>query len=121
MVFKFLACLVLEKIKMKFLLASLKTLTNSKSCSESRIKFLFRLSFALIGRFILVYIHSRLSEQFSKSQVGFGTTFKGTGGYRDQKAGTSSLKRVTEGISQLVSRKQKLCFGFPKIPSQKEN
>jgi hypothetical protein len=28
---------------MKFLLASLKTLTISKSCSEGRIKFLFRL------------------------------------------------------------------------------
>jgi hypothetical protein len=76
---------------MKFLLASLKTLTNSKSCSESRNKFLYRLSFALIGH--LVYIHSRLSEQFSESQAGFVTTFQGTGGY--QKAGTSSLKRVT--------------------------
>jgi hypothetical protein len=79
---------------MKFLLASLKTLTNSKSCSESRIKFLFRLSFALNGQFFLLYIHSRLSEQFSESQAGFGKTFKGTGGY--QKAGTSSLKRVTD-------------------------
>jgi hypothetical protein len=49
--FKFLVCLVQEKMNMKFLLASMKTLTNSKSCSESRIKFLFRLSFALIGRF----------------------------------------------------------------------
>jgi hypothetical protein len=74
-------------------LAFLKTLTNSKSCPESRIKFLFMLSFALIGQFSLVYIHSRLSEQFSKSQAGFGTNFKDTGGY--QKAGTSSLKRVT--------------------------
>jgi hypothetical protein len=51
----------------KCLLASLKTLFNSKSCSESRIKFLFRLSFAFIGQFFLVYIHSRLSEQFSDS------------------------------------------------------
>jgi hypothetical protein len=72
---------------MKFLLA------NSKNCSVSRIKFLFRLSFALIGRFFPVYIHSRLSEQFSGSQAGYGTTFRDTGGY--QKAGTSSLKRVT--------------------------
>jgi hypothetical protein len=63
LVFNFLACLVLEIIKMKFLLASSKTLINSKSCSESRIKFLFRLSFALIGRFMLVDIYSRLSEQ----------------------------------------------------------
>jgi hypothetical protein len=35
-------------------------------------------------------------EQFSESQAGFGTTFKGTGGY--QKAG----REVLEGISQLV-------------------
>jgi hypothetical protein len=41
----------------------------------------FQASFAVIGRFILVYIHSRLSEQFLESQAGFGTTFKGTGGY----------------------------------------
>jgi hypothetical protein len=39
-------------------------------------------------------------EHFSESQAGLGTTFKGTGGY--QKAGTRSLKRVLEGISQLV-------------------
>jgi hypothetical protein len=56
-----------------------------------------------MGLFFLVYIHSRLSEQFSKSQAGFGINFKGTGGYRDQKAGTSSLKRVTGRISQFVS------------------
>ncbi len=55
MVFKFLVCLVQEKITMKFLLASLKTLTNSKNCSESRIKYLFRLSFALIGQLFPVY------------------------------------------------------------------
>jgi hypothetical protein len=68
---------------MKLLLASLKTLTNSKNCSASRIKFLFRLSFAFIGGFFPVYIHSRLPEQLSGSQTGYGTT----GGY--QKAGTS--------------------------------
>jgi hypothetical protein len=60
---------------MKFLLASLKTPTNSKNCSQSRIKILFRISFALIG-------HSGLSEQFSESRAGFGTTSKGTGGYQ---------------------------------------
>ncbi len=50
---------------MKFLLASLKTLTNSKNCCVSRIKFLF--SFAVLGspgRFFPAYIHSRISEQF---------------------------------------------------------
>jgi hypothetical protein len=74
---------------MKFLLASLKKFNNSKSCSASRIKFLFRLSFALTGQFFLLYIHSRLSEQFSESQPGFGTTFIGTGGY--QKAEKNKL------------------------------
>ncbi len=105
---------------MKCLLASLKRLTDSKSCSESSIQFLFRLSFALIGQFFLVYIHSWLSEQFSESQASFGTTFKGTGSY--QKAGKSSLKRVT-GRNFTISKwfhrsKQKLHFGFP---SQKDN
>jgi hypothetical protein len=82
-----------EKLNMKFLLASLKTITNSKNCSESRIKFQVRLSFALTGPFFPVYIHSRLSEQFSGSEAVYGTTFRDTSGY--QKAGTSSLKRVT--------------------------
>ncbi len=71
---------------MKFLLASLKTLNNSKSCSESHIKFLFRPSFVLIGQFFLVHSHRRVSEQLLKAQA--------PGSY--QKSGTSSLKRVTE-------------------------
>jgi hypothetical protein len=48
--------------------------------------------------------------------VGFGTTFKGTGG-----AETSSLKRLTGGISLLVSdfvEASRTFFGFP---SQKDN
>jgi hypothetical protein len=51
------------------LLASLKTLTNSIFFSESSIKFLFRVSFALTGRFFHVYIQSRLSEQISGFQA----------------------------------------------------
>jgi hypothetical protein len=87
MVFKFLTCLVQEKINMMFLLASLKTLTNFKQCSsESRTKFVFWLSFVLISRFFPVFIHSRLSEQFSGPQAGFRTTFRNTGG--NQNAGT---------------------------------
>ncbi len=86
---------------MKFLLASLKTLTNSKSCSESRIKFLFTLPLLSLVNFFLMYIHSRLSEQFSESQAGFVATLKGTDGY--QKAGTSSLKRVTGRNFKFVS------------------
>jgi hypothetical protein len=72
---------------MKFLLASLKALTNSTNCSESRIKFGFRLSFSLIGRLLPVHIHSRLLEQFPGSQAGFGTSFRYTGSYK--KTGTT--------------------------------
>jgi hypothetical protein len=46
---------------MKFLLASLKTLTNTENSSNSRVKFLFRLSFAIVGGFFPVYIHGMLS------------------------------------------------------------
>jgi hypothetical protein len=75
-------------------------ISNSKGCSESCNKFLFRISFALIGRYFpvycTVYIHGRLSEIFSGSRAPFGTTFRVTRGYRT--AGTSSLKRVTGRI-----------------------
>jgi flagellar biogenesis protein FliO len=56
-------------MKVKFLLASLKTLTNSEDCSVSRIKFLFRLFFTLIGCISPVYLHGWLVEQFSESQA----------------------------------------------------
>jgi hypothetical protein len=45
MVLKFFACLVLEK-NQSVVFACFFENTNSKSCSESRIKFLVRLSFA---------------------------------------------------------------------------
>ncbi len=65
--------------------------------------------------FLSLYIRSRLSEQFSGSQVGFETTFKDTGGF--QKAGISSLKRLLEGMSQLVND---FILHF-RFPSQKGN
>jgi hypothetical protein len=86
---------------MNFLLAFLKALTNSKNCSVSRNKVLSRLFFALIGRFFPMYIHSRLSEQFSGSQAGYVSTFRDTGGY--QKAGTSSLKRVRTSLVSVIT------------------
>jgi hypothetical protein len=89
------------------LLASLKTPTDSKNCSKNRIKFLFWIFFALTGRFFPVVIHSRLSEQFSGSQAGYGTSFRDTGGY--QKVGTSSLRGLLEGIPQLVSDFMQAC------------
>jgi hypothetical protein len=72
MFFKVLACLILERNQYEVFACFFEN-TNSKSCSESSIKFLFRLSLALIGQF-LEYIQSRLSEQFSESQSGLGTT-----------------------------------------------
>ncbi len=51
----------------------MKTLTNSKNYPKSRKKFVFQLSFALIGRFSPVNIHGRLSEQFLGSQAALGT------------------------------------------------
>ncbi len=55
---------------------------------------------ALTGRFFPVYILSRLSEQFSGSQAGYGKFFRDTGGY--QIVGTSSLRGLLEGIPRLV-------------------
>jgi hypothetical protein len=55
---------------MKFFLASLKHSPILKTVpKKSRITFLFWFSFALIGKFFPMYIHSRLSEQFSGSQA----------------------------------------------------
>ncbi len=82
-----------RKINLKFLLVYLKTLTKPKIFSVRGVKFLFWLSLPRIGRFSPVYIHARLSEHFSESQAGYGTTFRVTGSY--QKAGTISLKVVT--------------------------
>jgi hypothetical protein len=65
MVFKLLTCLVQVKNKnFKFLLTAMETLIKFKNCSENRKKFLFHLSFSLIGKFYSVYIHGRLAEQF---------------------------------------------------------
>jgi hypothetical protein len=79
-----------------FLLSSLKTLTNSNACFESRIKILYQFSLALIGRVSQEYIHGRLKERFSGSWAAFGTTFRVT-------AGTSSLSGLMEVFLQLVS------------------
>jgi hypothetical protein len=64
-----------------------------------------------------VYVHSRLSEQFSESQAGFRTTFKGTGGY--QKAATNYLKRVSDFIE--ASRNFILDFLHEKTTEKCEN
>jgi hypothetical protein len=74
---------------LKILFASLKTLPDFENSSESLIKFLFRLSFALIGQFFSS-VHSKPAfGTISGPKACYGTTFRDTGGY--QKAGTSSL------------------------------
>ncbi len=104
MVFKFLGCLVKEKITKKFLLACLNTHANSKGCSESAKEFLFWLSFTVIGRFSTVYeraLHSRLSDNFlnhmrlSKKLA----ELQAATWNLDQ----ASWSRLLEGFSQLVS------------------
>jgi hypothetical protein len=93
-----------------------------KNYSGCRMKFMFRLFFALIGQFYPVYnyIHGRLSESFSGSQAAFGTTFRFTGGF--WKPGTHFLWRVTGKIFTRTKwfhkSKQKFHFGFS---SQKDN
>jgi hypothetical protein len=89
--FKFLSCLVKEKINIRFLLASLKILCNFKECSESRIN-----SFpAFLPEFLqcTMFVHGWLLEQFSGSQAAFGTTFRVTGGYQ------ASCRVLQEGFS----------------------
>jgi hypothetical protein len=59
-----------------------------------------------------VNIHNRrLSEQLSESQAGFRTTFEDTGGY--QKAGISSLKRVTgRKVSNFIEASRNFILDF---------
>jgi hypothetical protein len=98
MVFKFLTCLDLEKNQYVVFACYFENLTTVilKVVSKAASYFCSGFSLLSLVNFFLVYIHSRLSEQFLESQAGFGTTFKGTGGY--QKAGTCSLKKGTGRI-----------------------
>ncbi len=82
----FLPALFKRNINVKFLLASLKILTDSKNCSENRIKFLFRLFLLSLVDFLQCAFMPGL-EHFSESQAAYGTIFGVTGSY--QKAGTS--------------------------------
>jgi hypothetical protein len=61
----------------KFLLASMKTLTNSKNCWKSRTRISVPDFFFLIGRFSLVsYMLQAAVGQFSESQAAFGSIFR---------------------------------------------
>jgi hypothetical protein len=102
-----LSALLKRKVHLKFLLASLQTLTNSKdSVTRDKSNFGFGIpSLSLHNIHDQFSDHRRLSEQ----------TFKVTGCY--WKAGTSFLTRVTFTgriftLSKLFHRsKQKLYFG----------
>ncbi len=105
---------LLNRKNLTFLLASLKTLTNSKDCSESCIKFLFRLSFSLINRFFFLctlYIHGPFSERFSEITGGFRNGFQ-----RHRRHSESRNKLYEEGYCMegflLKYPNQKLYFGF---------
>jgi hypothetical protein len=80
---------------MKFLLTSLETLTNSKNCFIHHIKFL---SFALNGRLFPCTFIAAFGTIFFIIRI-IGRLRNNTGGY--QKAGTSSLKRVTGSNSKI--------------------
>ncbi len=85
-----------EKNYMEFLLPSLKTLTYYKNCSESRIKFLFLLSFALVCKIFPVYIYSRLSEQFSESQAGYEQLLETHAAIRKPEQTLGNQKKIYE-------------------------
>jgi hypothetical protein len=82
------AALMKRKIKIKILLFSVKSLTNSEDCYKSRIKISVLASFPAVGQFFPEFSHYRmqeksakiyisparqLSEQFSGSPPAFGT------------------------------------------------
>ncbi len=83
---------------MKFMLASLKTLTNSKDCSESRNIFLLLLSFALIGEFSPEY-STFMPKTISRSQAVSGNSLESQAGNGKQ----YSNKLPVEGLPELFS------------------
>jgi hypothetical protein len=85
-VLKFLGCLEKEKINLKVLHASLKTLNNSKDCSKRR-ESIYVLAFLRIhwSNFSSVmYISYPAFGTILEAHAAFGTTFRGTGGYLKQ-------------------------------------
>jgi hypothetical protein len=102
MVLKCFACLVPEKKDIKLLLAPVKTLTVSKNCSESRIKLLFRLPFALSDRFSPVYIYVRFSGQFVRV-TGRRLSEKILETQAATRNQEQAPRQLLEGLSQLVS------------------
>ncbi len=117
---------------MKFLLASLKTLTNSKFSFKSCITFLFQLSLTIINRSFQWSFMAGFRNDFQESLEAFGTIFRITGGFWNDfytggywKDGTSSLKGVTEKIITIIKwfqrSKQKLYIIVDFLQKQKAN
>jgi hypothetical protein len=82
---------------------SLKTLTKSKDCSLSRIKFLFHFHLFHVEFLQCTFMagfRNNFSE-FSESQAAFGTTFRATGGFR--KAGFCWNKPPEEGYRRIFT------------------
>jgi hypothetical protein len=73
-------------------------------------------SFSFTGWLSPVYIHGRLSEQFSGPQAAFTTTLTVTGGY--WKAGTCFLNHFISFVSVSMEVCRNLMFYF--LPTKKQ-
>jgi hypothetical protein len=127
----FLVCPVKEKNLLKFLLASLKTLSYSKDNSESWSIIFCSASLSLIGRFPIVvdfmagpwnnfYDQRRLSEQLLESQAAIGKPEQAPSSMRRVTFWNNVLhhKTATNFKNHLRSCKNYLLFWFLK-PSTK--
>jgi hypothetical protein len=105
MVYKFSGCFVKEKytvpVVIKSMLASLKTVANSKDFTVSGIRISVPSFFVVIGHNSPVTVHVI---------AGFGTIFRITGGFRKtlRVTGTGSYMKAeisltVEGFSELIS------------------
>ncbi len=110
MVYKFLSCLFKRKTNVKFCLLLWKHLLIPKIVPKAASNFCS--GFLLLS--LVDFFQCTFIADF-RSQAGFGTTFRDTGG--SQKAGASSLKRVAGNNFTISiwaeSREQKLYFRFP--------
>jgi hypothetical protein len=80
----FLVRILRKILKTKILIASMKTLTNSETCTISRIKILLRLTISVIGQF-----SPRYHLLLDRGKVGLNTHVMG--GYR-------TIFRITAGF-----------------------
>jgi hypothetical protein len=105
----FWPCLLNRKMNVKFLLAALKRLTNSKDCPVSRIKFLCRLSYTeytLIVEISPIYIDGRLSKQLPESQAAFGITQSQAASGNPEVSNFRSMQKLYFGFSSLKDSKK---------------